>query len=76
MSDLEGEETKEFIDLGFVSTKEDLNAELPEILPGHIWEHFPTGKKRVYLLEAWEFQSDKRSGRSEKDSMDIDLRMT
>ncbi|RID51279.1 hypothetical protein BRARA_H01957 [Brassica rapa] len=35
VSDLEGEETKEFIDLGFVSTKEDLNSELPEILPGH-----------------------------------------
>ncbi|KAL0790508.1 hypothetical protein Bca101_006754 [Brassica carinata] len=32
----------------------DLNSELPEILPGHIWEHFSTGKKRVYLLEAWE----------------------
>ena len=34
-SDLEAEETKECIDLGFVSTKEALNSELPEILPGH-----------------------------------------
>ena len=57
MSDLEGEETKEFIDLGFVSTKEDLNSELPEILPGHIWEHFSTGKKRVYLLDMGEPRS-------------------
>lgn len=34
MSDLEAEETKRFMDLGFVFTEDDLNSKLPEILPG------------------------------------------
>lgn len=34
MSDSEAEETKRFMDLGFVFTEDDLNSELPEILPG------------------------------------------
>lgn len=34
VSDLEAEETKGFMDLGFVFTEDDLNSELPEILPG------------------------------------------
>ncbi|KAG2265807.1 hypothetical protein Bca52824_072886 [Brassica carinata] len=51
------------MDLGFVFTEDDLNSELPEILPG------------PYLSEAWEFQSDKWIERAEKDSMGLDLRM-
>ncbi|CAH8355456.1 unnamed protein product [Eruca vesicaria subsp. sativa] len=80
--DLEAEETKGFIDLGFVFTEEDLNSELSEILPGlRTFLHREEQSKkdssvpRPYLSEAWEFHSDKWSGRSEKVSMDIDLRM-
>ncbi|CAN7093815.1 uncharacterized protein LOC103840505 [Brassica rapa] len=76
VSDLEAEETKGFIDLGFVFTEEDLNSELPEILPGlrtflHREEQSKTDSSvpRPYLSEAWELHSNK------KDSIVLDLRM-
>ncbi|KAF8051926.1 hypothetical protein N665_1642s0002 [Sinapis alba] len=82
VSDLEAEETKGFIDLGFVFTEEDLNSELPEILPGlraflHREEQSKTDSSvpRPYLSEAWELPSDKWSERAKKDSMVLDLRM-
>ncbi|KAL1212829.1 hypothetical protein V5N11_019278 [Cardamine amara subsp. amara] len=83
-SDLEAEETKGFIDLGFVFTEEDLNTELPEILPGLRKFLCPEEKRKTeessvvpspYMSEAWDFNSDKWSGRTEKDSMVIDFRM-
>lgn len=82
-SDLEAEETKGFIDLGFVFTEEDLNTELPEIIPGLRKFLCPEEQRktessvvpRPYLSEAWDFNSDKWSGRTEKDSMVIDFRM-
>lgn len=81
VSDLEAEETKGFMDLGFVFTEEDLNSELPEILPGLRTllcreEQRKTESsvvRRPYLSEAWEFHS--KRGRREKDTMVIDLRM-
>ncbi|CAA7031131.1 unnamed protein product [Microthlaspi erraticum] len=81
-ADLEAEETKGFTDLGFVFTEEDLNSELPEILPGlrtflHGEEESKTewSVPRPYLSEAWDFYSDKWSGRTEKESVVIDLRI-
>ncbi|CAH2034284.1 unnamed protein product [Thlaspi arvense] len=82
VTDLEAEETKGFMDLGFVFTEQDLDSELPEILPGlrtflHRKEQSKTDSSvpRPYLSEAWEFQGDKWRERTEKDSMVIDLRM-
>ncbi|KAG7593275.1 hypothetical protein ISN45_Aa01g020840 [Arabidopsis thaliana x Arabidopsis arenosa] len=83
VSDLEAEETKGFMDLGFVFTEEDLHSELPEILPGlrtflcaeEQNEKEPLVVPRPYLSEAWDFYYDKWSGRIEKDSMVIDFRM-
>lgn len=84
VSDLEAEETKGFVDLGFVFTEEDLNSELPEILPGlrtflcpgEYCEKESSVVPRPYLSEAWEFHSDNKcSGRTEKDSYIIDFRM-
>lgn len=82
VSDLEAEETKGFIDLGFVFTEEDLNSELPEILPGlqtflHREEQSKTDSSvpRPYLSEAWELHSNKWSERAKKDSIVLDLRM-
>ncbi|VVA92941.1 unnamed protein product [Arabis nemorensis] len=82
ISSNEAEETKVFMDLGFVFTEEDLKSELPEILPGlrtflcrEEQRKSECSVPRPYLSEAWEFQSDKWSGRTEKDSTVIDLRM-
>ncbi|EOA36679.1 hypothetical protein CARUB_v10012027mg [Capsella rubella] len=83
VSDLEAEEIKGFMDLGFVFTKEDLNSELPKILPGlraflcpeeHL-EKEPSVLPRPYLSEAWDVYDDKCSRLTEKDSTVIDFRM-
>ncbi|VVA92939.1 unnamed protein product [Arabis nemorensis] len=70
------------MDLGFVFTEEDLNSELPEILPGlrtflcrEEYSKTESLVPRPYLSEAWEYQCDKRGARREKDSMVIDFRM-
>ncbi|CAN8313573.1 unnamed protein product [Cochlearia groenlandica] len=70
--DLEAKETKGFIDLGFVFTEQDLDSELPEILPGlrtflHKEEQSKTEflVSRPYLSESWDFTRTRR----DKDSM-------
>ncbi|CAE5958788.1 unnamed protein product [Arabidopsis arenosa] len=82
VSDLEAEETKGFMDLGYVFTEEDLNSELPEILPGlrtflcrEEQRRSESSVPRPYLSETWDFYGDKWRRREEKDSMVIDLRM-
>ncbi|EOA36100.1 hypothetical protein CARUB_v10011127mg [Capsella rubella] len=83
VSDLEAEETKGFMDLGFVFTEEDLNSELPEILPGlrtflsreEQKRTEESSVRRPYLSETWDFNSDNWSGRTDEESMVIDFTM-
>ncbi|CAH8253844.1 unnamed protein product [Arabidopsis lyrata] len=62
--------------------KEDLNSELPEILPGlrtflcrEEQRRSESSVPRPYLSETWNFYGDNWRRREEKDSMVIDLRL-
>lgn len=71
LSELEFEEVKGFVDLGFVFSEEDVDSDLAEIIPGlhklgHRTEPCDGGnegrrenigeRERPYLSEAWEFR--------------------
>lgn len=68
LSELEFEEVKGFIDLGFVFSEDDVDSDLAEIVPGlqklgHKTESFDRGRRenvgereRPYLSEAWELR--------------------